>query len=149
MRFLALLLATLSFSAVAQVYKWTDENGVTHFGTQPPAGQQQEVKIRDTTSSSSDQPVESDIVRRARALEEKNRIESQSTAEQRYQERVSEIRQDYDERKDYICQGAEDRLKSAEERWEDQKLQGYTQSEKNRHEQRIRDARRHRDNMCR
>lgn len=46
MRFLALLLATLSFSAVAQVYKWTDENGVTHFGTQPPAGQREEVEIR-------------------------------------------------------------------------------------------------------
>ena len=43
MRFLALLLISLSFHAVAQVYTWTDENGVTHFGTQPPAGQQQEV----------------------------------------------------------------------------------------------------------
>ena len=40
MRFLVLLLASLSFSAVAQVYKWTDENGNVHFGNQPPPGQQ-------------------------------------------------------------------------------------------------------------
>ena len=46
MRFFLLLLATLSFSAVAQVYKWTDENGNVHFGTQPPPGQQEEVKIQ-------------------------------------------------------------------------------------------------------
>ncbi|RKR79165.1 DUF4124 domain-containing protein [Marinobacter nauticus] len=149
MRFLALLLASLSFSAVAQVYKWTDENGVTHFGTQPPAGQQQEVKIRDTISSSPDQPVESDIVRRARELEVKNRQERLDNAQQRYEQRVSDIRQGYDNRPDYVCQGAKDRLKSAEERWEDQRRQGYSQSDKVYHEQRIREARRHRDNICR
>ncbi|MCD1631347.1 DUF4124 domain-containing protein [Marinobacter shengliensis] len=48
MRFLALLLISLSFTAVAQVYTWTDENGVTHFGTQPPPGAREEVQIRDT-----------------------------------------------------------------------------------------------------
>lgn len=34
------LLLTLSVSAMAsQVYKWVDDKGVTHFGTQPPQGQ--------------------------------------------------------------------------------------------------------------
>ncbi len=52
MRFFLLLLATLSFSAVAQVYKWTDENGNVHFGTQPPPGQQEEVHIRESKTGS-------------------------------------------------------------------------------------------------
>ena len=35
------LLLALSASAMAsQVYKWVDEQGVTHFGSQPPQGQQ-------------------------------------------------------------------------------------------------------------
>lgn len=52
MRFLVLLLASLSFSAVAQVYKWTDENGNVHFGNQPPPGQQEEVHIRESKTGS-------------------------------------------------------------------------------------------------
>lgn len=52
MRLALLLLCTLSLPALAQVYKWTDENGVTHFGSQPPAGQQEEVRIRKTQSKS-------------------------------------------------------------------------------------------------
>lgn len=149
MRFLVLLLATLSFSAFAQVYKWTDENGNVHFGNQPPPGQHEEVKIRDTTSSSSPQTYESDIVRQARELEERKRKERHSNAEQRYQERVAEIKEGYEDRPDYICTGAKNRLKSAEERWEDQQLQGYTLSEKRYHEQRIRDLQRHVNNICR
>lgn len=52
MRSLFLLLATLSFSAFAQVYKWTDENGNVHFGNQPPPGQQEEVHIRESKTGS-------------------------------------------------------------------------------------------------
>ncbi|ADP97719.1 DUF4124 domain-containing protein [Marinobacter adhaerens] len=52
MRFLLLFLATLSFSAFAQVYKWTDENGNVHFGNQPPPGQQEEVQIRESKTGS-------------------------------------------------------------------------------------------------
>ena len=149
MRFLVLLLATLSFSAVAQVYKWTDESGNVHFGTQPPPGQQEEVKIRNTKSSSTSQTYESDIVRQARELEERKAQERYQNAEQRYQERVAEIREGYEDQPDYICTGAKNRLKSAEERWEDQQVQGWTLSEKRYHEQRIRDLQRHADNVCR
>lgn len=39
---LALLMITASFSAAAEVYTWKDENGVTHFGSQPPPGQKNE-----------------------------------------------------------------------------------------------------------
>ncbi|PKM02177.1 MAG: DUF4124 domain-containing protein, partial [Gammaproteobacteria bacterium HGW-Gammaproteobacteria-7] len=43
-RFLAggLLLALCGNVMAAQVYKWVDAQGVTHFGAQPPQGQQVE-----------------------------------------------------------------------------------------------------------
>src|SRR5690554_7711092 len=77
MRFLALLLISLSFPAVAQVYTWTDENGVTHFGTQPPPGQQESVDIRDSRPGSMGGPAgrNSDIVQRANQLERQRRTE--------------------------------------------------------------------------
>lgn len=37
-----LLLALSSTAMAAQVYKWVDAQGVTHFGAQPPQGQQVE-----------------------------------------------------------------------------------------------------------
>jgi len=33
-----LILATATASALAQVYKWVDERGVTHYGERPPQG---------------------------------------------------------------------------------------------------------------
>ena len=65
------VVAIFSFSVSAQVYKWTDENGVTHFGSQPPPGQNDEVQIRNTHSDTireSGAP-ESDIIRQVRELE--------------------------------------------------------------------------------
>ena len=42
-----LLVAAPAISSAASVYKWTDENGVTHFGDRQPSGQQAEsVSIR-------------------------------------------------------------------------------------------------------
>jgi hypothetical protein len=39
-RFVSLaFILLLSFPAPAQVYKWVDENGVTHYGERPPQGQ--------------------------------------------------------------------------------------------------------------
>ena len=43
---LALLLCILASAALAQVYKWTDSNGKTHYGDSPPdAAQSQKLKI--------------------------------------------------------------------------------------------------------
>ncbi|MBF8159528.1 DUF4124 domain-containing protein [Ectopseudomonas hydrolytica] len=36
----SLMLALSATAMASQVYKWVDENGVTHFGAQPPQGQQ-------------------------------------------------------------------------------------------------------------
>lgn len=42
-----LLVAAPTMTSAASVYKWTDENGVTHFGDRQPTGQQSEsVSIR-------------------------------------------------------------------------------------------------------
>lgn len=47
-----LLAATPSMAFAASVYKWTDEDGVTHFGDRQPTGQQAEsVNIRTGKSS--------------------------------------------------------------------------------------------------
>ncbi|WP_297797944.1 DUF4124 domain-containing protein [uncultured Marinobacter sp.] len=50
---LAIILAAVPLAASgASVYKWTDENGVTHFGDRQPTGQQAEqVNVRSGTSS--------------------------------------------------------------------------------------------------
>jgi hypothetical protein len=153
MHLLLILLTALSFPAFAEVYKWTDENGNVHFGSQPPPGKKEEVKIRDTRSSpdypQAQSSAESDIIRQARELERRRLQQRYESSEDRYRERVAEIREGYDESPDYICTGAENRLKSARERWDAVKMQGYTQGERIRYEQRIRDAQRHRDNVCR
>ena len=54
MRLILILLTALSFPAFAEVYKWTDAQGNVHFGTQPPPGQQEEVKIRASSASSNE-----------------------------------------------------------------------------------------------
>lgn len=151
MRLLIALFLILAFPVSAQVYKWTDENGVTHFGNQPPPGQQEEVRIRDSQpgSMSADSTAESDIIRQRRELERRKAEESVREAEQRYRERVAEIRDDLEDRPDYICQGAENRLQSARERWENQKKQGYSISDERYYGQLIKDRQRHRDNVCR
>jgi glutaredoxin len=43
---LALLLLAAAESALAQVYKWVDQRGVTHFSDQPPPPDQQKVEIK-------------------------------------------------------------------------------------------------------
>lgn len=69
MRLLILLLAILSAPVSAQVYKWTDENGVTHFGSQPPPGHHKPVDVKPASGGSAAPAAESDIIRRARELE--------------------------------------------------------------------------------
>ncbi|MGO1502358.1 MAG: DUF4124 domain-containing protein [Marinobacter sp.] len=148
MRLILALLISLSFPATAQVYKWTDENGNTHFGAQPPPGKQQQVEIRDN-SARHNGGAESDILRQSRALERRNQQKAYERAGDRYRDRVEEVRSDYGNSPDYLCTGAENSLKSAQERWDQQQTQGWTISEKRYHEQRIKDAERHRNNICR
>ncbi|OCX92465.1 MAG: glycosyltransferase [Pseudomonas sp. CO183] len=64
-RFLAggLLLALCGNVMAAQVYKWVDAQGVTHFGAQPPQGQQVETVNTVTAPAkpaATPQPVEQD-----------------------------------------------------------------------------------------
>ncbi len=87
---LSLLLTVLpSVSMGASVYKWTDENGVTHFGDRQPTGAQSEkVNVRSGSSSpsSANRPSPTE---RVNALEE----QEQEEAEQRRQSAAEEARQ--------------------------------------------------------
>ncbi|WP_375191798.1 DUF4124 domain-containing protein [Marinobacter sp.] len=132
MRLILIFLTALSFPAFSQVYKWTDENGVTHFGNQPPPGEQEEVHIRESKTG----PM---ITDRQRLMME------QRDARRTYRSEQSS----YDSDVDYVCTGARNRVKNWEERWDIAKRQGYSVSEKQYFDQRIREAERHRDNVCR
>lgn len=64
-----LLVAAPAISSAASVYKWTDENGVTHFGDRQPSGQQAEsVSIRTGKRSESNRQSPQE---RVKALEER------------------------------------------------------------------------------
>lgn len=139
MRWLFIILITLSFPALAEVYKWTDANGNVHFGSQPPPGQQEEVHIRESKTGS----MVTD--RQRRMMEQDDREERMREVARKYEQ----ARKDYSDRPDYICTGAEDRLKSWRERWDRKRRQGYSIREQNFYEQEIADAERERDNLCR
>ncbi|MCK2151370.1 MULTISPECIES: DUF4124 domain-containing protein [Marinobacter] len=87
---LSLLLAVVpGVSMGASVYKWTDENGVTHFGDRQPTGTQSEkVNVRSGSASpaASSRPSPTE---RVNALEE----QEQEAAEQRRQSAAEEARQ--------------------------------------------------------
>lgn len=148
MRFALLLICTLSFPALAQVYKWTDANGVTHFGSQPPTAETQEVIIRDTSNGQSS-AAESDIIRQSQELERRHQNQQLEKAQVQYRSRISEIQDDYDNRPDYVCTGANNRLEEAQERWRNEKRQGYTIGDRQYYEQRIQSLKNSRDNLCR
>lgn len=87
---LSLLLAVVpGVSMGASIYKWTDEDGVTHFGDRQPAGTRSEkVNVRSGSSSPSatNRPSPSE---RVKALEE----QEQEAAEQRREAAAEEARQ--------------------------------------------------------
>lgn len=116
----------------AEVYRWVDENGVTHFGSKPPPGAHDEIDI--SQANSIDAPQGRSTPSTDRSGQNKSYI-APPTPERSIP--------------DYICQGATNRAISAKERWETARRQGYTQGQKQRHLQRIVDAERHRDNICR
>jgi DNA polymerase IIIc chi subunit len=148
MRLALILICILSFPALAQVYKWKDENGVTHFGSQPPTAETQEVIIRDTSNGRSS-AAESDIIRQSRELERRRQNQQLEQAQGQYRSRISEIQDDYDNRPDYVCTGANNRLEEAQERWRNEKRQGYTIDDRQYYEQRIQSLKNSRDNLCR
>ena len=132
MRFILVFLIALSFPAFGQVYKWTDAKGNVHFGSQPPPGEQHEIKIRESKTG----PMITDRQRQMLDRENFSRPDYSS---------------DYaaDETPDYICTGAKNRVIDLKERWDNVKRQGYTVSQQSYYEQSIREAKRHRDNICR
>ncbi|MEP1213614.1 MAG: DUF4124 domain-containing protein [Marinobacter sp.] len=84
---LAVLLVTApAISSAASVYKWTDENGVTHFGDRQPTGQQAEsVSIRTGQRSENNRQSPQEQVK---ALEEREAKQ----AERRDENAVEEAR---------------------------------------------------------
>lgn len=50
---LAALLLALAPAAGAQVFKWVDENGKTHYGDKPPKGQGESLSVRSAPTSAS------------------------------------------------------------------------------------------------
>ena len=60
--FFLLSLFLYSFSLSAEVYKWTDENGRTHFGDQPPLNQLSEgIDLGEISTYTSAKIVENDV----------------------------------------------------------------------------------------
>lgn len=125
-----LFIIVCSSQAQSEVYRWVDEGGVTHFGNRPPPGEYQKVQIKDANSSAAPSRQLTETLTRSRNEREYRKT---NTAD----------------RPDYVCRGATNRATNAVERWEAAKKQGYTQAQKQRHEQRIKEAERHRDNICR
>jgi hypothetical protein len=150
MRFLALLLASLSFSAVAQVYKWTDENGVTHFGTQPPAGQHESVHIRESSPGAMGKgnPASSDLELRAQRLElKRKREELQRKVDRR--EAAAGGSASYESPEDsWACKYERERVEEYKILLRELGRKGYRQSEKERLEARLRAAERQAERDC-
>jgi hypothetical protein len=146
MRLILIILTALSLPATAEVYKWVDESGVTHFGSQPPTAEKETVKIRASGPGSSGSGTDSAIMRQARELD---RLDAEKQRQRSYDDRANEIRAGYDNLPDYVCTGAKDRLEGAKEDWASEKRQGYSLSEQQYNEQRINRLERERDNYCR
>lgn len=143
---LALAAIIAASPASAQVYKWTDENGVTHFGSQPPPGQRNEQVEVDAPEPGRPSSGQSSIARQVERMERERDLRRLEQARDRLNQQRQQVEAD---RPDYVCQGAKDRLKSYEREWEDIKRQGYSVSQQNRWERRIQRQRDHVDNICR
>ncbi len=81
-----------ALSSGASVYKWTDDEGVTHFGDRQPTGREAEsVKIRSGTStkvgqSSSPQDKVDAINKREQSAAEKEKLTAQEEAQRKQRE---------------------------------------------------------------
>lgn len=88
-----LLAATPAMAFAASVYKWTDEDGVTHFGDRQPTGQQAEsVNIRTGKSSGNNRMSPQERVKeleRQEAEESERRQESAAEEARRKQQEAN------------------------------------------------------------
>ena len=74
------LLAFASSSMAEKFYKWVDENGVTHYGAQPPQDRQaSEVNTRTSASSSQEDAIE--MLNQRREADAKAREKAQKAAQ--------------------------------------------------------------------
>lgn len=104
---LSILLTATAFSAQAgSVYKWTDENGVTHFGDRQPTGQQTEtVNVRSGTSESGNADERATPQERVEAMDKAAAEQAEKEDMTRQDEAVAKQRQKN-------CEIAQDNLKT-------------------------------------
>jgi len=96
----------------AEVYKWVDEDGVTHFGERPRQGAEQ-IDVGPTNSS-------------APPAEISARMERARKARERERKRQASV-----SGPGPLCDMYRDRLQSLEETWEEVKRQGYSVADEN------------------
>lgn len=118
--FLTIVFLSLSPIASAQVYKWTDENGVVHYGDEQPETSHQRFQFKGYTEIQM-----RDNVRVRDRIAKENRQSSQRQEEKSsYQERQERLAKEREaKRKSAKCQGYRDRIE-----WIDNRLRagGYS-----------------------
>jgi len=87
MRQFYLLVVLISYAggSEAQIYRWIDENGTTHFSDSPPPGDSaEEVELRDQPSEQAVQEAQEDLARRLQyqRADSEERRETQAAQEQ-------------------------------------------------------------------
>jgi len=137
MRLLLILLTALSFPAFAEVYKWTDENGNVHFGSQPPPGEQEEVHIRESKTGSM-------VTEKQKRM--MDRIDQKR--ETRHQEWMAEARAERN-KTNYDCESARSDLDYYQEARDDIGTAGYKAGDMRYVKDKISDARRRVQQHCR
>jgi len=144
-RILVLALAgALSFPIVAEVYTWKDDNGVTHFGNQPPPGQkneQVEIKASDPGRPSASQSGIADQVERMQRDRKLRRLEQE-------RERLERGLEQEDPEDSYSCEWAKERVEEYEIDLRELGRKGYKQWEKDRIESRLEEAERDAERDC-
>ncbi len=89
------LLAFASSSMAEKFYKWVDENGVTHYGAQPPQDRQaSEVNTRANASSSQEKEIEALNERRQAAKQAREAQEAEAEEAKRLAEKPDEVNQE-------------------------------------------------------
>jgi len=112
MRTAIVIFALAALPAAGEVYKWVDEDGVTHFGERPRQGAEK-IDVGPTNSSAPPAEISARMERARKARE----------SERKRQASVSGPGP--------LCDMYRERLQSLEEIWEDVKRQGYSVADEN------------------